>query len=105
MINKLELALIFVAVLTGVVSTTYFYLETGIFMKILKKSLRMVAMGMFIISIGVMLSAYINYSATIGISISWAGVPAPAYFYCLYLIGSMLILFGARKFATRPSFP
>ncbi len=102
MTNKLELILVFVAVMVGVISATYFYLETGIFMKLLKKPLRLVALGMFIISLGVMLSAYITYMNSLGVAILVVGVPLTAAFYWLYLLGSILIAFGARGFASHP---
>jgi len=102
MINQVELTLVFVAVLVGIISATYFYLEAGIFMKLLERPLKLIASGMFIISLGVMLSAYISYASNFGVTIEWSGVPASALFYWLYLLGSILIAFGARKFTNRP---
>ena len=102
MINQLELTLIVAAVLVGVISATYFYLEAGVFMKLLQRPLRMIAIGMFVISLGVMLSAYISYMSNAGQSAELAGVPLAAAFYWLYLLGSILIAFGARKFASKP---
>jgi hypothetical protein len=102
MTDKLELILVFAAVLTGVLSAAYFYLETGIFMKMLQRPLKLIAFGMFIISIGVLLSAYISYTARQGVTVELVGVPLSAAFYWLYLLGSILIAFGASNFTRRP---
>ncbi len=98
MTHQLELALIVIAVLFGLASATYFYLEAGIFMKSLQKQLRLIAVGMFIISLGVLLSAFISYESYLGVQTFFYNLPATAFFYWLYILGSIFIGFGARQF-------
>ncbi|MDD5165391.1 MAG: hypothetical protein PHG25_02540 [Candidatus Pacebacteria bacterium] len=103
MADKLQLILIFVAVICGVVSATYFYTSAGIFMHLLRKPLRLISLGMFLIAIGVLLAAFISYEAQFGLDFYVGGIPLSAFFYILYIIGSVVIGFGARQFATHPS--
>jgi hypothetical protein len=101
MANQFELILIFVAVLTGVISAAYFYLSSDIFMVLLKRPLKLISTGMFVIAIGVLLAAFISFEAEQGIVLALYGVPLSAYFYILYIIGSLFIAFGARQFTHR----
>ncbi len=103
MADKLQLILIFGAVICGVVSATYFYTSAGIFMHLLRKPLRLISSGMFLIAIGVLLAAFISYEAQFNLSFSIGGIPLSAFFYVLYIIGSVIIAIGARQFATHPS--
>ncbi len=96
--NTAELILVFVAVMVGVISAAYFYTSTDIFNALLKRPLKLISTGMFIISIGVLLAATISYEASLGINLFFYGFPLSAYFYVLYIIGSIMILLGARKF-------
>jgi hypothetical protein len=102
MAEKIQLILIFVAVICGVVSAVYFYQSAGIFLKQLRKPLRLISSGMFLISLGVLLAAFISYEATQGVMFVAYGVPISTYFYILYIIGSIMIGVGARQFTTHP---
>ncbi|HTK33583.1 MAG TPA: hypothetical protein VL335_03540 [Candidatus Paceibacterota bacterium] len=103
MAEKLQLILIFVAVICGVVSATYFYTSAGIFMNLLRKPLRLISSGMFLIAIGVLLAAFISYESQLGLELYVGNIPLSAFFYILYIIGSIVIGLGARQFATHPS--
>ena len=104
MANQIQLILIFLAVITGVVSAVYFYQSAGIFMKLLRKPLRLISGGMFIITLGVLLAAFISYEAQLGYTfLSYGILPISTYFYILYIIGSIMIALGARQFTARPS--
>ena len=103
MSEKIQLILIFVAVICGVVSATYFYLSAGIFMNLLRRPLRLISSGMFMIAIGVLLAAFISYESQFGLIFLLFGVPISAVFYVLYIIGSVMIAMGARQFTTHPA--
>jgi MFS family permease len=102
MINQLELVLIFGAVIIGVISAGYFYTTSGIFNDLLKKPLKIIASGMFIIAIGVLLAAFISFEAEQGITVLVYGIPLSAAFYITYIIGSVMIAIGARHFSSKP---
>ena len=102
MTNQLELILIFLAVIIGVVSAAYLYVSAGIFMDLLKRPLKLISGGMLVIAIGVLLAAFISYESNLGVSVSLYGLPLQAAFYLLYIIGSILIVLGARKFTAHP---
>lgn len=58
---------------------------------------------MFTISIGVLLAAVITYESKFGINtLIFMGIPLQVFFYVLYIVGSVFIFVGARKFAYRP---
>ncbi len=103
MAQQIQLVLIFIAVITGVLSATYFYVSAGIFMNLLKRPLRLISSGMFLIALGVLLAAFISYESGLGVTVILFGIPASAFFYILYIIGSITIAFGARQFATHPT--
>lgn len=103
MSNEIQLILIFVAVICGVLSTAYFYLSAGIFMNLLRKPLQLISSGMFLIALGVLLAAFISYEAQLGVTVIFYGIPASAFFYILYIIGSITIAIGARHFAKHPN--
>jgi hypothetical protein len=104
MANQIQIILIFAAVIIGVVSAVYFYQSAGVFIKLLRKPLRLISGGMFVITLGVLLAAFISYEAQIGYAfVSYGFLPISTYFYILYIIGSVMIAFGARQFTARPS--
>ena len=104
MADQLQLILVFVAVICGVVSAVYFYQSAGIFVSALKKPLRLISSGMFIITLGVLLAAFISYESQLGYSfVSYGFLPISVYFYILYIIGSIMIGIGAHQFATHPT--
>ena len=102
MSDKIELILIFVAVITGVVSATYFYQSASIFVSLLQRPLKLISSGMMIIAVGVLLAAFISYESDQGITIIFYGFPLQAVFYLLDIVGSIIILLGARQFEYRP---
>ena len=102
MSDTFELILIFVAVIIGVVSATYFYQSAGIFVTLLQRPLKLISTGMMIIAIGVLLAAFISFEADHGIHIVFYHLPLQAVFYILYIVGCITILAGARQFAYRP---
>ncbi len=102
--DQYEIILIFVSVIVGVISATYFYTSAQSFprLRLFQSSLKYIATGMFIITLGVLLAALINYESKLGFDLLLYGVPLQAVFYILYIIGSVLILVGTRKFTYRP---
>ncbi|MDE2037839.1 MAG: hypothetical protein KGI69_01275 [Patescibacteria group bacterium] len=100
--NQIQLILIFAAVIVGVVSAAYLYQTVGAFMPGLKKPLRTMALGMFIIVLGVILGAFIAYESSRGLDFAFYGVPLSAYFYVFYILGSIVIALGARGLVVRP---
>lgn len=100
--EKFQLTLIFVAAICGVVSAAYLYQSADIFVNLLRKPLRLISGGMFVITIGVLLAAFISYESQFGLAFFFYSIPISAFFYILYIIGSVLILLGARQFAYRP---
>ncbi len=103
MADKIQLIIIFMAVICGVLSATYFYQSAGIFMNLLRRPLRLISSGMFLIAIGVLLAAFISYESSLGVTIVLFGIPVSVFFYVLYIIGSITIAIGARQFATHPT--
>lgn len=105
--DQFELILIFVAVIIGVVTAAYISLSAESFprLRLFQSSLKYIALGMFVIAIGVLLAAFINYEAKQGFDLLLYGVPLQAFFYVLYIIGSIFILIGARRFTVRPKEP
>ncbi len=101
--QQLQLMLIFVAVICGVVSAAYLYQSADIFVNILRKPLRLISSGMLVITAGVLLAAFISFESQIGRVFFFYNVPISAFFYVLYIIGSVLILLGARQFTYRPA--
>lgn len=101
--DQVELILIFLAVITGVVSAAYFYLSTDVFLGLMKRPLKFVSLGMFVIAIGVLLAAFISYESKQGIQLYFYNIPLQAIFYILYIIGSLMIGIGARQFTKRPT--
>lgn len=97
-----DLAFVLIAIIIGVISTGYFYHSAGIFVDLLKKPLRLISSGMMLMTFGILLAVFISYSSSLGIVTLIYGVPVQALFYLLYIVGSIMILAGARQFAMRP---
>lgn len=99
-----ELVFIFLSVIVGVLSAAYFYLSTRAFdnLHMLQRPLRWIAVGMFLIAIGVLLAAFISYEEKQGFELLFYGLPLQVFFYILYIVGSCSIFFGARRFTRRP---
>lgn len=100
--DKFELVFIFFSVICGVISATYFYQSTDIFTNLLKRPLRMISSGMIVMSLGVLLAAFLSYESKMGFRFAFYGIPLEALFYSMYIIGSIIILLGARKLVSRP---
>jgi hypothetical protein len=101
--DQFQLVLVFIAVICGVIAAVYFYLSTDIFMSLLKRPLKLIASGMIIMTFGVMLAQVISYESHFGVVFVAYGIPLQAFFYASYIIGSLMILWGARQFASRPT--
>lgn len=102
MTGAYELILIFAAVICGVLSAAYFYETSDIFTDALRKPLRLISIGMMTIAVGVLIAATISYAETFGVILVFYNFPLQAYFYILYIIGSIFIAIGANKFTYRP---
>ncbi len=99
--EKFQVVLIFLSVMVGVVSAVYLYQAVGEFLTLLKRPLRIIATGMFVVALGVLLAAFISYEASFGIVLGYRGVPLSAFFYLLYFIGSLTIFFGVRQLSSK----
>jgi hypothetical protein len=102
MTATLELLLIFGAVICGVLSAAYLYEISSSFTIILGGAIKWIAGGMMIIAAGVLIAAYISYAERLGATIYLYGMPLQAYFFILYIVGSICIAVGAKKFVTNP---
>ena len=100
--DAFQLALVFVSVIVGVIAAVYFYLSTDIFANLLKRPLKLISSGMIIMTIGDMLAAVVSFEAKAGISFAFYDIPIEAFFYFAYIVGSIMILIGARQFVSRP---
>ncbi|MEK7641755.1 MAG: hypothetical protein AAB365_02055 [Patescibacteria group bacterium] len=102
--DQYELILIFISVIVGVITAAYFYISAESFprLRLFQSSLKYIALGMFVIASGVLLAAFISYEAKQGFDLFLYGIPLQAFFYVLYIFGSISILIGARKFTARP---
>jgi hypothetical protein len=98
----LELILIFGAVICGVLSAAYFYEISDSFTQILGGPIKWIASGMMIIAAGVLLAAYISYAERFGATLFLYGFPLQAYFFVLYILGSVFVAKGASKLVTNP---
>ena len=101
--NQFQLVLIFGSVIIGVLSSAYFYLSAGVFMDLLKRPLKLISSGMVIMSIDVLLAAFITYESSLGLRFSFYGLPLEGVFFLFYIVGSLLIGIGARRFTHRPA--
>lgn len=97
--------MIYSSVLCGVLSAGYMYQSViDIFMPGLRKALRLIALGLVCFTFGVLLAAFIIFSPELGVSIDPHYINIlSAGFYMLYIIGSILVIMGARRFALRPA--
>lgn len=105
--DQYELILIFTAVIVGVVTAAYFYISAEGFsrLKLFQSSLKFIALGMFIIAVGVLVAAFISYEEKQGYDLYLYGIPLQAAFYLLYIIGSIFIILGGRRFTSKPTQP
>ena len=103
MTEQFQIVFIFASVIIGVISAAYFYVSAGIFMDFLKWPIKVIAAGMFVITIGVLLAAYISYESSLGVSLLVRNIPFSAIFYVVYIVGSVMIAIGARGLKHRPS--
>ena len=75
-----QLILIFAAVIVGVISASYFYLSTDVFMDRLKRPLKIISSGMMLMAIGVLLAAFISYEAKHGVDLYIYDIPLQVIF-------------------------
>lgn len=104
MIAEYELIFIFFSVIIGVIAAAYFYLSAGAFdhLHLLQRPLKWIAAGMFLIAVGVLMAAFISYEEQQGFQLYFYELPLQVLFYIIYIIGSIMILVGARKFTASP---
>ena len=96
--EQVQLSLIFIGVITGVISSAYLYQSSQIFINLLRKPLQLISAGMLTITSGVLLAAFISFESQFGVTFFFYSIPISALFYILYIVGSVLILAGARQF-------
>lgn len=103
MVSQFELIFIFSSVIIGVLSAAYFYVSAGVFdhLHTLRHSLKWIAAGMFIIAIGILMAAFISYEAKLGFELIFYGFSLQVFFYMIYILGSLMVLIGARQFTHR----
>ena len=97
--------LILIILVTGIVaiSVGYLYLSANIFVNALKKPIRLVSLGMFLIDLGVLLVGVVSYQTFLGSDFMFLDISLSQYFYVLYVAGSMFVIMGARQFSHRPT--
>jgi len=100
-----QATMILIIIVTGIVaiSVGYLYLSANIFVNALKKPIRLVSLGMFLIDLGVLLVGVITYETYEGLNLSFLNISLSQYFYVLYVAGSVFVILGARKFSHRPA--
>ena len=59
--------------------------------------------GMLAINLGVVLVAFTIYESSNGVNVNFLGMPLSTCFYVLYFLGSVMVIFGSRKFTRQPS--
>lgn len=92
-------ALITLAVFAGITAVAYFYYSADIFrVDVLKRPFKMISVGMLAINLGIILVIFLAYQSNANVEIKLLGFPLSVYFYILYFLGSMMIIFGSRKF-------
>lgn len=98
-----ELIFIFASVIIGVIAAAYFYLSTDTFkhLHLLQRPIKWIAGGIFLIAIGVLTAAFISYEEQRGFILYFYDLPLQALFYIIYIIGSLMIMVGARRFTYR----
>ncbi len=99
--------LILIILVTGIVaiSVGYLYLSSNIFVNALKKPIKLVSFGMFLIDIGVLLVGVVSYQTYLGFDLTLLDISLSQYFYIFYVAGSMFVIVGARQFSHRPAQP
>lgn len=104
MAAQYQLIFIFMSVIVGVVAASYFYISAGAFehLHLLQRPLKWIATGMFLIAIGVLMAAFISFEEQQGLQLFFYDMPLQVVFYVIYIVGSLLIFFGARQFTYRP---
>ena len=102
MSDNIRMILITIAVLAGAISILYFYFSADIFVNLLKRPLRFISVGMLLIDIGVLFVTFFSYGALKGEDFALLGVPLSTYFYIFYVVGSVLVILGAKQFKRSP---
>ncbi len=100
--NNLQFILVLISLIIGTSSAFYFYLSTEIFINLLQKPLKLISSGMIIISFGVLMAVFISFYQNQGYSISFMSIPISAFFFLMYIVGSLMILAGSRQFSKKP---
>lgn len=101
-INNFELILILFSIIIGLLSAIYFYKSSEIFTSILQKPLKYISTGVILIMLGIFLAVFISFENSMGNVVYIYILPANALFFLLYIVGSIFIFAGARKFSHKP---
>lgn len=102
--NPFELALVLFAMIVGLLSAVYFYQSTDIFVSVLQKPLKYISTGVIMIILGIFLAVFISYEYNMGNIVYLYTLPLNLFFFILYIVGSILIFIGARKFSIKPRY-
>ena len=100
--DSIKTILILSGVVVAAFSIAYLYFSANIFVDILKRPIRLISWGMLLIDFGVLLVTVISYEASQGRDLSLFNISLSVYFYVLYLVGSILVVWGARQFKHSP---
>ena len=100
-----QATMVLIIIVTSIVALSigYLYLSANIFVNALKKPIRLVSLGMFLIDLGVLLVGLVSYETYKGFDLSFFDISLSQYFYILYVAGSIFVILGARKFSHRPN--
>lgn len=100
--EQATMVLIIIVTSAVAVSIGYLYLSANIFVNVLKRPIRLVSLGMFLIDLGVLLVGVVSYQTYKGVDLTFLGISLGQYFYILYVAGSIFVILGARQFSHRP---
>jgi len=100
--SDIKLVAVISAVIIAAFSIAYLYFSADIFVNVLRKPLRLISWGMYCLDFGVLLVTIVSYEAANGHYLSLAGIQLGVFFYLFYVVGSVLIILGAREFKHSP---
>ena len=102
-LDTFQLVLILFSLIVGMLSALYFYESTDIFTELLQKPLKYISTGVIMIMLGIFLAVFISFEHSIGNVVYIYIFPLNILFFLLYIIGSVFIFMGARKFSHKPA--
>jgi uncharacterized protein YacL len=101
--NNIQFILVLFSLIVGITSAVYFYQASEIFVNFLQKPLKLISSGMITISFGILIAVFISFYQTQGYPITLLNLPVSVLFFLMYIIGSLMILSGARQFSRKPA--